>query len=157
MTILRDNAILAAIDPNGALGLSGHLPWHEPDDLAFFRQTTLSHTMVMGYETYRSMPDRAFEGRESFVFTRGRPVDPRHGKAVLSVEELPLRAPCFIIGGRQIFDLFFSRGLIDRAIITHIHACYEADVFFDLSTIQNWPSKIRLEHPRFTIREYTRP
>jgi dihydrofolate reductase len=130
------------------------LPWHEPDDLAFFRKTTLHRTMVMGYTTYQSMPDRAFEEREAFVLTRGRHVDPKRGIAVSSIEEIPFRSPCFIIGGRQVFDLFFQRRLIDRAIITHIHAVYQADVFFDLSVIKDLPSDVILEYPRFTIREY---
>ena len=149
---------LAAIDPNGVMGCKGKLPWHVPDDLAFFRKTTVPHTMVMGYDTYSSMPRRAFELRKSFVFTKKRrPVDPELAISIASIDELAEANPCYVIGGRKVFDLFFEKQRIDEALITHMHDCYEGDVFFDLKAIKNWPSIVILEHEQFTVRKYIRP
>ena len=45
-------SIIAAIGKNGELGKNNDLIWHLPGDLKFFKETTLNHPVIMGYNTY---------------------------------------------------------------------------------------------------------
>ncbi|MBI2743905.1 MAG: dihydrofolate reductase [Chlamydiales bacterium] len=146
MPLLPKFTAIAACDPNGIMGRDGTLPWHYPEDLHHFRRSTLGHVMVMGYKTYLSMPPRAFEGRTSFVFTRSNSVDPAHATPVGGLEELAkaysenrhlLEKTQFVIGGSEIFDLFFNESLIEYALITHVEKSYPGETLFPLKFLES--------------------
>lgn len=53
--------LIAAIDPEGGIGLNGGLPWHCPEDLRFFKNCTKGQNILMGRKTFESvgiLPDR---------------------------------------------------------------------------------------------------
>ena len=50
---------------NRVIGRDGKLPWHLPDDLKFFKQTTLGHPVLMGRKTFESIVKRL--GKRSSV------------------------------------------------------------------------------------------
>jgi dihydrofolate reductase len=156
---------LAACDPQGVIGNEGTLPWHYPEELAHFRASTWGHVMLMGYSTYLSMPERAFKGRISIVFTRKRQV--RKCENIFQVsglEELehlfeknPLlrEKTHWVIGGAEIFHLFFSRGLIQSAVMTYLKKSYEGDTFFPLHYLKNWSQEVVRETADFLIVRHT--
>ena len=39
---------IAAMSRNRVIGAEGRIPWHIPDDLKFFKRTTLGLIIVMG-------------------------------------------------------------------------------------------------------------
>lgn len=45
-----------AEDNQHQIGYQGHLPWHLPADLAHFKEKTMGKTMVMGKNTFLSLP-----------------------------------------------------------------------------------------------------
>ena len=47
--------LIAAIAQNRALGKNNQLLWHLPNDLQFFKRTTLNHPIIMGRKTYDSI------------------------------------------------------------------------------------------------------
>lgn len=154
---------IAACDPQGVIGSGGTLPWHYPEDLKHFRSTTLGHTMVMGYKTFLSMPPQAFEGRTCFVFTKHHIVDKRLATQVSGLKELAqiyakhpklLEKTPFVIGGEEIFNLFFAHELVECALITHLQKSYEGDTFFPLNFIANWAKEILQSKPAFSIIKY---
>ena len=57
---------------NGVIGKDNTLPWHLPEDLAHFKQTTLGQPVVMGRKTWESLPPkfRPLPGRTNIVVTR---------------------------------------------------------------------------------------
>ena len=59
---------------NGVIGKDNTLPWHLPEDLAHFKQTTLGQPVVMGRKTWESLPPkfRPLPGRTNIVVTRQR-------------------------------------------------------------------------------------
>jgi dihydrofolate reductase len=134
---------IAACDPQGIMGNEGTLPWHYPEDLAHFRTTTSGHTLLAGRITYQSLPPSLQQ--RCIVLSRTKPLPP------------PSSELAFVIGGGQIFQLFFEKGWIDEAIITHIHRSYEGDTLFPLHFLQNWPhTTIHTTHD-FTTIHYVRP
>jgi dihydrofolate reductase len=46
------------------------MPWHLPDDLKFFKRTTLGCPVVMGRKTWESL-GRPLPGRRNIVLSRG--------------------------------------------------------------------------------------
>ena len=57
---------------NGVIGHQGVMPWHLPEDLAHFKQTTLGQPVIMGRKTWDSLPARfrPLPGRSNIVITR---------------------------------------------------------------------------------------
>lgn len=60
--------IIAAIGQNNELGKDNNLIWHLPDDLKFFKSITMNKTIVMGYNTYKSLPN-LLPNRKQIVLT----------------------------------------------------------------------------------------
>jgi dihydromethanopterin reductase len=50
-----DVRLIAAVGRNGQLGLGGKLPWHDPVDLKWFRETTMDGVVLMGRRTYNAV------------------------------------------------------------------------------------------------------
>ena len=46
---------IAAMSLNRVIGAEGKIPWHVPEDLRFFKRTTLGHVVLMGRKTYESL------------------------------------------------------------------------------------------------------
>ncbi len=64
--------IVAAIARGDVIGTGEAIPWHIPEDLAFFRDLTMGHVVVMGRRTWDSLPERfrPLPGRRNIVVTR---------------------------------------------------------------------------------------
>ncbi|RYD45633.1 MAG: dihydrofolate reductase, partial [Verrucomicrobiaceae bacterium] len=62
---------VVAMTPDRIIGKNGGLPWHLPEDLAFFKRTTSGHPIVMGRKTYESI-GRPLPKRRNIVLTRDR-------------------------------------------------------------------------------------
>lgn len=60
---------IAAMSRNRVIGREGKIPWHLPEDLKFFKRTTLGHVVLMGRKTYESI-GRPLPGRENWVVSR---------------------------------------------------------------------------------------
>lgn len=68
-------SLIAAADRHGGIGIVDErgscMPWHLPDDLAWFKRTTMGRPVVMGRRTHESI-GRALPGRLNVVLTRDR-------------------------------------------------------------------------------------
>src|SRR5687767_12568304 len=60
---------IVAMTPEHVIGRNGTLPWHLPEDLAFFKRTTSGYPIVMGRKTYESI-GRPLPKRRNIVLTR---------------------------------------------------------------------------------------
>ncbi|NLE32263.1 MAG: dihydrofolate reductase, partial [Bacteroidales bacterium] len=64
-----ETAIIVAIANNNAIGKDNGLLCHLPDDLKHFKAITLGHTVVMGRNTFFSLPNGALPKRRNIVLT----------------------------------------------------------------------------------------
>ena len=62
-------SLLVAHDPNRVIGVNNELPWHIPEDLAYFKKMSMGKAMVMGRKTFESI-GRPLPGRLSIIVTR---------------------------------------------------------------------------------------
>ena len=60
-------SIIACLARNGAIGYNNKLLYHIPEDMRRFKQLTTGHTIVMGRNTYLSLPHGALPHRRNIV------------------------------------------------------------------------------------------
>lgn len=140
-------SLIVAAAENHVIGRGGTLPWHLPDDLRWFRRTTMGSTLIMGRRTYESH-GKPLPGRRSIVLTRQSdwkpPGDPeavrKRVRVAPSLEEA--FALCreedhvFVIGGEEVFRAVLPRA--DRIYLTRVHAEVEGDTRFPHLDPANW-------------------
>jgi dihydrofolate reductase len=132
-------SIIAAVAQNRVIGRSGKIPWHLPEDTAYFKRTTMGHALIMGRRTLEAI-GKPLPGRGNIVLTRN-PAYSRQGVIVAhSAEEALERsrgaAEIFVIGGAEIYALFFP--MADRLYITHIDADIKGDELFPAFQAGEW-------------------
>ncbi len=101
-------AIIVAMARNRVIGNKNQLPWHLPEDLKHFKQTTMGHTIVMGRKTYESI-GRPLPGRNNIVLTRNQEFQAQgvsiiHNlNEILHAKDIAENEEIFIIGGAQLY------------------------------------------------------
>ncbi len=125
-------SLMVAHDKNRVIGLNNDMPWHIPEDLAYFKEKTMGKAMVMGRKTYESI-GRPLPGRQSIVLTRNKDFAAEGTVVVHELTEAIEQAEKYaeevmIIGGAEIFSMTLD--IADRLYITLIQSEYEGDTFF---------------------------
>lgn len=143
------------------MGKEGKLPWHCPEDLKHFAETTFDYPMIMGYRTFLSLPTRYLDNRDVIVFSRRKhPAIPNVIFVSSLSEFLDLQhefGGMYVIGGAQIYTLFLQENLIEEFILTQMKEAYEGDTFFPLSLLEGWGNDKIKESDCFTIYRYFNP
>jgi dihydrofolate reductase len=125
-------SIIVAIASNNAIGKNNDLLWHISDDLKRFKRITSGRTVVMGKNTFYSLPLRPLPNRRNIVISdlKGEMID--GCEMAYSIEEainlMDSESENFIIGGGSIYTQFLP--LADKLYLTKVHLDFEADIFF---------------------------
>lgn len=140
-------SLIAAIGKNNELGKDNNLIWHLPGDLKFFRETTMNKTIVMGYNTYLSLPKK-LPGRKYIVLSfRDLDLDPDidiyHSKEELFEAIKDCDDEIFIIGGASMYKQFLDD--CEKLYLTEIDAESEADVYFPTFDKNNYEGQLVAE------------
>src|SRR4051812_24907616 len=103
------SGIVAAAEDN-AIGKDNQLPWHLPEDLKFFKRTTLGKPVIMGRKTFESL-GRPLPGRLNVVLSKTARLSlPEHVVLLHNVADAVRlmqdrnEEEVFIIGGGKIFE-----------------------------------------------------
>lgn len=146
-------SLIAAVSENHVIGKNNGLPWHLPDDMKFFMQTTKGHHIIMGRKNYDSIPDkfRPLPNRTNIVVTR-QPSFRAPGCIVVNSLERGLEIAqhngepeVFVIGGYDIYKLSLAKA--DKLYLTEIHAVIEGDTYFPDFDQNEWIEISRKSHP----------
>ena len=125
-------SIIACVGKNGELGRNNDLIFKISEDLAFFRDTTLGHPVIMGKNTFKSI-GRALPGRKNFVVT-SHPEDlPEDVTPVTDLEDFIAKNQSkedeiFVIGGTSVYQAFLPYA--DTIYLTEVDASAPADTYF---------------------------
>lgn len=124
-------SMIAAVGKNLELGKNNNLIWHFKEDMKFFKDTTMGHTVVMGRKTFESLP-KALPGRKNIVISSNAEYQAQGATVVTSVEEalqIADNEEVFVIGGGKIYAEFLPYA--DKLYLTEIDAeCADADTYF---------------------------
>lgn len=126
------------MDSNRLIGKAGKLPWHIPEDLAWFKEVTLGHPVLMGKNTWLSLPF-PLPGRQNVVLSRDPLFEAKEALILHSITEAVSFSndrPVFVIGGAQVFAQFLP--LADKLYITKIEAEFIGDTWFPLYKESDW-------------------
>jgi dihydrofolate reductase len=125
---------VAAMASNRVIGKDGKLPWHLPEDLKFFKRTTLGHPVLMGRRTFESILatlGKPLPGRLNLVVSHT--MAPREDVTVIrdvtDIAAVPgVQSPVYLIGGAQLYGSLLPH--CSELILTYIEQPYEGDAFF---------------------------
>ena len=158
-------AMIAAVAENRAIGNNNELIYWLPDDLKRFKQLTTGHTIIMGSNTFRSLPKGALPNRRNVVLSRKKIAFP--GAEVFPSLEEALKScvneeTVYIIGGEQLYS--YALPFADILYLTEVKNTPEAaDAFFPEWRGDEWCETEREEHSKdekhafdFAFTTYTR-
>ncbi len=122
--------IVAAHDPNLVIGKDGTLPWYYPEDLKFFKKTTIGSPVLMGRGVFEELNEKPLPGRRNIVLSRTRTYSGTESFPSIqeALEALSGEEVVYIIGGAEIYRQLI--GQADEMVITEIAQEYEGDTFF---------------------------
>lgn len=146
-------SLIAALTENRVIGKSNDLPWHLPDDMKYFMQTTLGHHVIMGRKNYESIPEkfRPLANRTNIVVTRQEEYSASGCLVVNSISagiDIAIdnhEGEVFIIGGAEIYAQSLS--FANRLYLTEIQTSLEGDAFFPMFNKYEWNEVSRNPHP----------
>lgn len=118
---------------NGEIGANNKLLWNIPEDLQFFKESTLGHVVLMGRKTYESLP-RPLSRRIvlNVSSARGRiPIADYLSWAASSCCEALNTKQIFIAGGAKLYKSTFD--ITDELWVTQVEKGYlEADTYYHI-------------------------
>lgn len=154
---------VVAVAENGVIGKDGAMPWHYPEDLAFFKETTMGHPVVMGRHTYESIEADLgcpLPGRQNVVLTRSDPEVPEEVHCAGSVVEgLEIAAQyddrVYVIGGETVYEALLPYA--DELLVTLIPESPAGDTWFpEWPPGEDWEMRETEKRGDVTIRRYGR-
>ena len=136
--------IIVAVELNWGIGCDGKLLQHIPEDMKFFKEKTIGNVVVMGRETFESLPGKnPLKDRVNIVLSRD--ISFKDDRLIIcnsiddTLKELQKyeNSKVFIIGGETIYKQFLP--YCDELYITKIQNEYKADRFFpNVDIMSNW-------------------
>ncbi|MCI5098093.1 MAG: dihydrofolate reductase [Rhodobacteraceae bacterium] len=155
-------SLIVACARNNAIGRDNTIPWHAPEDLKFFQRETLGGAVIMGRNTWDSLPFKPLKNRFNIVVS-SQGVEAENVVSSLDAAiELAQAAGyhrIYGIGGSGIYAGLLPRA--DRLLITDVDLDVpDADTFFPELTAQDWTVsgaiELRTEAPKCRVVEYLR-
>lgn len=170
-----------AVDLKNGLSKDGIIPWSSKKDLNFFMNTTINNVVIMGKNTYFSLPENyrplkkrlnivltstpknysntnknENENNSDLIFTSDYTIIT---KIMLDKETfnkkytfLKKKFKIFIIGGKTVYEQFIS--LCDRVWVTTIKKNYSCDLFFYYDYSKHYKEEIIDEDNELIIKKY---
>lgn len=134
-------AIVAA-SLNDVIGDNGKIPWHIPSDLKYFKEQTLNKKIVMGSQTYLSLPGK-LKDRDIYVLSKNTELSFDGVKIIHDPNSLDAyrEEEIMICGGESTYDSFSD--LIDKILLTLVLTYSPGDRFFNLLKNRNYQWSIQ--------------
>src|SRR5690625_10670 len=126
-------SMIVALDQKYGIGKDNKLLAHIKPDLLYYKKVTSGHPIIMGYNTYMSLPTRPLPNRQNIVNSRkdikleGAIVLHSIQEALKWIEESNEKE-VFICGGNTIYEQFMPYA--KKLYVTHIFHSFDADTFF---------------------------
>jgi len=142
-------SIIVAVSQNNAIGSDNKLLYWLPNDLKRFKALTTGHTIIMGRNTFESLPKGALPNRRNLVLSANPQAEFEGAERFSSLEEA--LAACkeeeevFIIGGDSVYKQAIS--IADAIYLTLIEdVAKDADAFFPEIKEEEWKEMGREPH-----------
>lgn len=149
------------------IGKGGKMPWHNAKDLAWFKEETTGHCVIMGRKTFESI-GKSLPNRCNIVITRNpSSLSSVDGISIVdsleqAIEMAKKNQPgndIFIIGGASIYKEALDKNLVDEVMADMLsEKCDNADTFFPELSSGTWETNepaIEIEHRKAYVVKFT--
>lgn len=158
-------SIIAAMGKRREIGYKNELLWRLPNDMKFFRSTTMGKPILVGRKTFESFGGKPLPGRKNIVITHDESYHQEGAFIVHSIEEALAEARCsvetkgleskssgndntdneiMIIGGASFYQQLLP--LSDRLYLTFVDGEFTADSWFPEFDATQWKESRREFH-----------
>lgn len=152
---------IVAVDREWGIGKDGGMLFHIPEDLRYFKNTTMGKAVVMGSATLRSLPGgKPLPGRTNIVLSRRMDEAPEGVVLCRSLGDLFAevrkydRDDVFVMGGAVVYNLLME--YCETAYVTKIDAVKPADSFIhNVEQMDGWALVSASERHHHGDIEYT--
>lgn len=149
--------IVVAMTRAGVIGDQGRLPWDLPADRRLFRQLTEGNTVIMGRQTFESLP-AALANRHNLVLSRSAGHFPGATACRSFLEAVALGwrlgQPIFIIGGTALYRKALP--IADSLHISWVTGDFSGDRHFPPFDLTVWEEIDSVVYPGFRHVTYRR-
>ena len=140
-------SIIAAVAKNRAIGFQNKLIYWLPNDLKRFKALTTGHTIIMGRNTFLSLPKGALPNRRNIVLSRSAKAFECcdvYASLEEALQHCAKDEDVYIIGGASVYQQALP--MADRLCLTEIDDTpVEADTFFP-PYADDWKESAREDH-----------
>jgi dihydrofolate reductase len=136
-------SLILCTDVRNGIGRNNSIPWHLPEDLMNFKRLTQNNIVVMGRNTWDSLPLQPLPNRTNIIISSSlKNHDTEDVMVFRSIEEMIFsrnnyienNKRWFIIGGSTLYNYFLHRlHLLDVIYWTHLHKNYKCDTKLKVS------------------------
>ncbi len=140
----KEISIIMAISSGRLIGNNNGLPWpFIREDMKYFQDKTIPHSVIMGRNTWDSIPTRfrPLRDRENIVLSRNSEYALSEPGVTLARTfdagvQVAKNAQVFAIGGVAVYKEALHHA--DNLYITEVSGEFEGDVFFPLYNEDDW-------------------
>lgn len=150
--------LIVCSDKNGIIGINNSLPWTNLADLKHFKTTTLTHYVIMGFNTFKYLPSK-LQNRKLIILSSNKNKVIDFNKKNFNYEDLIIFSSIseclsfvskkddifFIAGGETIYRLFLPY------VKTIIHTIIDIDINIKVDYINNFYRFSNSEKDNFTL------
>ena len=134
---------ILCMDMLGNIGKDNNLLFHIKQDMQFFKEKTLNHTVVMGYNTYLSIGSKPLPNRKNIVLAdRYKKIEP-HDKLIVTEDLNTTVGECigngeeiWVIGGAYVYNDTIGLDMVDEVYVTLVPTVVQnADTRVDIELL----------------------
>ena len=149
-------SLIAAVSENFVIGNGLKIPWHISEDFKLFKERTLNNVIIMGKNTWDSLPIKPLPNRINIVLSKDK-IEINGCFVATSLTEAFNEASkhnkdIFVIGGASIYTQ-----TIDNAkylYISHVKGNFEGDIFFPKFDTNKYKVVEEKEYDKFVFVKY---
>lgn len=158
-------SLIVAMTPERIIGSKriNALPWKIKEDMDFFKETTTGHAVIMGRNTWESIPQkyRPLPNRDNVVISRKQHFRAEKASVVHSFDDAVTLAQkpgkeVFVIGGASIYAEALRDPRLFTMYISHIKEKHAGDVYFPEFNKPDWSIEFEKDFKDFTLKKYTK-
>ncbi len=153
-------SIIVAMTKNRVIGKQGRIPWHIKEDMELFRRLTLGSTVIMGRNTWESLPERFRPLPQRVNIIVSTTLSVQEGAVVCKSVEKALEVAkshgldVYCIGGAQLYRSMLL--LADTMHISLIKEDFDGDTYFPEIDFSKWQEAYSEDFPQFIYKKYKR-
>ena len=139
--------MILCCDYEGNIGRNNDLLFKMKEDMKFFRESTIGHVVVMGYNTWLSLGEKPLPNRTNIVLYDEEIEGVITSNDMRKVIEEYKDEDIYIIGGAFVYNQALEMDIVDEILITEVATIVkDADTKVNLELMKDFRDEVILEY-----------